>query len=744
MKKICLGKALQAALAGALVASPVFGHEPLDPGAVEAAKKDGTYSEKRSRVLRTLPHRLKNGLAAVAAYKLKKASLEAAGHSRAEVVKGLFSGPQLAFPFASPRELVSVGEVETLTLLIDFKDYRAETVSPTLTRERISENIYGAGTKTAKSFAPYESLRSYYRRASEGKLTVKGRVLGWHGLSKERARYEPRKANVNLPPTQRERLQAIYDQKALFAMVSEALEAHDATHDYSKYDNDNDGDLDLVKILYAGPHTGWGSFWWAYRWEFFIKEARKKLFDGKRVKQFVFQFVNTRGPDKDDFDPRVLLHEMGHAFGLADYYDYDSEKGPPGGVGGLDMMDANLGNHNAFSRWLLGWIEPTIVGSGRPVLRRLTASGSLHSASKAIAIFPGLARADAPASEMFIVENRHRTGNDGGASEMPGDGLLVWHVDASLNHAGDDFASDNSFTEHKLIRLLRADTKRDFRAGGRASKGTYFGKGSTLSPHNLAGKPSGVWLGRVSPPAEIVTLHIGLVSSLPNKAKASASKILPAEKHLDLLDLEQLDHECRRARPEELAKAWISTQRKEGMSPDARATSARIVLDHWAAKDGAGAMGAAMRLPEGLRARWARTAVAAWARASPIEAAEWLFAKERKLGAGVLTPEVVLSMFHEVAHSDHFLAVELLGRIKDPRIAWSALQAVRVSSRGVEGGESALLSTLRKSGNGPLVAPMFRAQQEYDKIPSDIRERLEAKPHRLHQHPHRYELPHHD
>jgi hypothetical protein len=66
-------------------------------------------------------------------------------------------------------------------------------------------------------------------------------------------------------------------------MLSEVLDAFDATHDFAQYDNDNDGDIDLVTLLYAGPNTGWGSFWWAYRWAFFIPEASTKRFDGKRA-----------------------------------------------------------------------------------------------------------------------------------------------------------------------------------------------------------------------------------------------------------------------------------------------------------------------------------------------------------------------------------------------------------------------------------------------------------------------------
>jgi M6 family metalloprotease-like protein len=50
--------------------------------------------------------------------------------------------------------------------------------------------------------------------------------------------------------------------------------------------------------------------------------------------------------------------------GLPDYYDYDDTTGPKGGVGGWDMMDYNGGDHNAFSKYLLGWIDPLVIRSG--------------------------------------------------------------------------------------------------------------------------------------------------------------------------------------------------------------------------------------------------------------------------------------------------------------------------------------------------------------------------------------------
>ena len=57
----------------------------------------------------------------------------------------------------------------------------------------------------------------------------------------------------------------------------------------------------------------------------------------------------------------TVIHETGHALGLDDYYDYNNDDVETGGFGGGIMQDTNVGDHDAFSKALFGWINPTIV-----------------------------------------------------------------------------------------------------------------------------------------------------------------------------------------------------------------------------------------------------------------------------------------------------------------------------------------------------------------------------------------------
>ena len=51
-------------------------------------------------------------------------------------------------------------------------------------------------------------------------------------------------------------------------------------------------------------------------------------------------------------DTHTYIHEMGHVFGLEDYYDYSGQYNP---AAGFSMQDNNVGSHDPFSSYALGW-----------------------------------------------------------------------------------------------------------------------------------------------------------------------------------------------------------------------------------------------------------------------------------------------------------------------------------------------------------------------------------------------------
>lgn len=87
---------------------------------------------------------------------------------------------------------------------------------------------------------------------------------------------------------------------------------------------------------------------------------------------------------KDKPDSHILIHEVGHLLGLADYYPVMSsvatgtaiESFYP--VGCLDMMDSSIGDHTALSKMELDWVRPYHVKDSCEVtLKSFSESGDL-------------------------------------------------------------------------------------------------------------------------------------------------------------------------------------------------------------------------------------------------------------------------------------------------------------------------------------------------------------------------------
>ena len=496
-----------------LVTSALQATQPPAPGEIEKLRSEGKFDERQAFVDQLGNGRPSEELVERAQSKIDRARLEAAGVS-ASIIANVAPLPPAAW-----KGLPTTGSPKTLTVLIDFADYRGPS-EPSVSN--IYTNIYGNGSAAAQAYIPLESLNHYYQRASENQLNIQGSVIGWHHMAQSRVSYKPANENDNTA-----------SNRSIFNLIKAALQANPNIN-YSQFDNDNNGEIDFVNIIYAGPKGGWGSFWWGYRWSFFIPEATTTLFGGKRIKNFTWQWLGTRG--NNDYNPKVLIHETGHALGLPDYYDYDQNIGPDGGLGGLDMMDANRGNHNAFSRWVLGWINPVIVGSGAPILRTLNASGDTSLVgNKAVVLFPNAT--NNPFNEFFIVENRRRVGNDavnavigqdGYSWNAPSDGLLVWHVAAGLNASG-DYLNNNSDTTRKLIKLVEADGLEEIVNGGSADAGDYYVSGNTLSsssrPDSLAysGAVTNISISNISANDRVMTAAIGF--GAPSVSQAAAAPV---------------------------------------------------------------------------------------------------------------------------------------------------------------------------------------------------------------------------
>ena len=127
--------------------------------------------------------------------------------------------------------------------------------------------------------------------------------------------------------------------------------------------------------------------------------------------------------------------------------------------------------------------------------------------------------------EYFMIENRQQTGYD---SELPGCGLLIWHIDEAVTSTN----AANANEAHPLVDLLQADGKNDLdKKTNRgddgdpypgSSKNERFFAGSTPSS-NFYALPSYISITDISPGcADIKYADMSNISTFVNRAASGA------------------------------------------------------------------------------------------------------------------------------------------------------------------------------------------------------------------------------
>jgi len=341
------------------------------------------------------------------------------------------------------QAMPSVGVAKPLVVLVDFPDYPRPRF---VTAQGVRDGLF--------NIANPSSLSAFYYKSSYGQLRIEGAVLDWYRATGRRSEYTNDKT-----------------------VMQEVLNYHIANGlDLGDYDADGDGSVDSLFVIWAGapassPWTG------AYRSTWSGSPAAWS----KRITGYIFvpgSTVWTAVPPLR-CNTVSLTHETGHLLGLNDYYSYDnadnimstngnaySGGAAEGGLGTMDMMDSNLGDHNAFSKWLLGWIEPKVVEfENLSSLDYAADIFNLRPITEAPdALFIKLKSAGDLYTEMFVIEVISRKNNGAALGRLSGTVVRILHVEATLapsgargNWRGYGFKHDNSYTNIKFISVMEAD-----------------------------------------------------------------------------------------------------------------------------------------------------------------------------------------------------------------------------------------------------------------------------------------------
>lgn len=202
----------------------------------------------------------------------------------------------------------------------------------------------------------HESVSSYYQKSSYSNLNIDGEVTSIVKFNMTAAQMEK----------QFETKQKNGENYTDY-LLNSALEALDDSIDYSEYDSNDDGYIDAVWMVYAPEYDQTSDFYWAYTTWNSIQPSKNSLYTYDGVHPSAYSWASKSFLYERNYsgypDTHTYIHETGHLLGLDDYYsyDYDGSKNYDTPIGGVDMMDLNIGDHTSFSKYLLGWITPTVV-----------------------------------------------------------------------------------------------------------------------------------------------------------------------------------------------------------------------------------------------------------------------------------------------------------------------------------------------------------------------------------------------
>ena len=259
-------------------------------------------------------------------------------------------------------------------------------------------------------------------------------------------------------------------------LVSEACTMMDDSLDFSKYDADKDGNVDLVYIIYAGYGESVSSIDSTLWPKAFVCGTNIKK-DGKYVRLAGISNELNGHPDVHYSSTSGLLingvglfcHEFSHCMGLPDFYptvspqwttandkqDFDAYDNQ--GMEEWDVMDNGIYLYNGYSptaytaweREKMGWLTiETLTREGKVELKSIDQGGKAYRIKN---------DKNTSGNEYYIVENIQAKGWN---YKLPASGMMVSHVEYvpwafSVFHGGDN--SVNNIKKHPRMTIVPAD-----------------------------------------------------------------------------------------------------------------------------------------------------------------------------------------------------------------------------------------------------------------------------------------------
>ena len=288
------------------------------------------------------------------------------------------------------------------------------------------------------------SVHQYFVDQSNGLYSPQFDVYGIYTLNSTRATYGGNSGG---------------NDKGVARMVGEAIDKAGSEIDWSKYDNDGDGEADVCIVVYAGPGEAQGATSdavWPCQWSL---AAGKSYNDGTgtrtrnntKIDRFaVFNETNGSSDSNTKIDGiGTFCHEFSHCLGLPDFYETTYSNGYYG-IGSWSLMDYGSYNnngytpigYNAYEKNFMGWLDYETPKDNTKYTLPVFNKGN----DKAVKITSQL-----NSNEYFILENRAKQGWD---SYIQDEGLMITHVTYVASRWTANTVNNNAV---QLMTIIPAD-----------------------------------------------------------------------------------------------------------------------------------------------------------------------------------------------------------------------------------------------------------------------------------------------
>lgn len=314
---------------------------------------------------------------------------------------------------ASNRYFPHTGTPKALVILVDFND-----TTFTLSDPKTSFNQYLNGEGKPENLGNREdrnagSIRDYFKSMSNGAFAPSFDVVGPYRLNRELKYYGAGNDDMS-------------------RLIPDACAAANYDVNFADYDQDNDGYVDLVYVIYAGYSESQGGNSTECIWPK-SGTINGGTYDGKQVYRYGVsnELIAYPGAFKTNPTERIagiglFVHEFSHTMGLPDLYATSGSTGDGKNNQGMEywsVMDGgeyvnNGYNPTAYTAWereVMSWFQPDTLTEACTVENLAT----IDVGGKAYKIFNG------DTEEYVMLQNIQQTGWN---LKVPGHGLIAYRV----------------------------------------------------------------------------------------------------------------------------------------------------------------------------------------------------------------------------------------------------------------------------------------------------------------------------